>query len=124
MNEIIKQSIKKAEDDFNFCCNIIRTENYSDFDKYVDAVKTLFGYACHIKLRAKDLIFVIEDLPEDYELYKILVKQFKILVDDEDMIAKKYGGIYLKYLGERNKNQKSEDEIIKDIILTCKDRVF
>lgn len=121
MNEIIRQNIKQAEDDFSFCCNINHTQNYTDIDKHIDAIITLFSYALHLKLKVKELIFMLEDLPKEYELYKTLIGSYKNLVDDENMIAKKYGVIYLKYLGELNKGRVNEDEIIREIIFKCED---
>lgn len=121
MDEIIKQNIKQAEDDFFFCCNINHTQNYHEIDKHVDAIVTLFTYALHLKLKVKDLIFILEDLPKEYELYKTLIGSYKKLVDDENMIARKYGVIYLKYLSELNKGRTDEDEIIREIILKCED---
>ncbi len=121
MDEIIKQNIKQAEDDFSFCCNVNHTQNYTDIEKHVDAIVTLFTYALHLKLKVKDLIFILEDLPIKYELYKTLIGSYKNLVNDENMIARKYGVIYLKYLGEINKGRKNEDEIIREIIFKCED---
>ena len=121
MNEIVKQNIQQAENDFAFCCNINYINNYTDIDKHVDAITTLFTYALHLKLRVKDLIFMLEDLPQEYELYKILIGSYKKIVNDENMIARKYGAIYLKYLSEVNKGRTDEGEIIREIIFKCED---
>lgn len=121
MNEILRQNIKQAEDDFSFCCNVNHTKNYTDIEKHIDAIVTLFTYALHLKLKVKELISILENLPKEYELYKTLIGSYKNLVDDENMVARKYGAIYLKYLGERNKGREDEDEIIREIIFKCED---
>lgn len=121
MNDIIRENIKKAEDDFSFCCNINYTKNYADIDKHIDAIVTLFTYALHLKLKVKDLIFMLEDLPKEYELYKTLIGSYKKFVSDENMIARKYGVIYLKYLSEIHRGRENEDEIIREIIFKCED---
>jgi len=112
MDEIIKKNIKQAEDDFYFCCNINHAQNYNNIDKHIDAIVTLFTYALHLRLKVKDLIFIIEDLPKEYELYKTLIGLHKSVVNDKNMIARKYGAIYLTYLGEINRGRTNEDEIM------------
>ncbi|MBU1657744.1 hypothetical protein KKG72_01685 [bacterium] len=121
MNEIVQDYIKKAEEDFSYACNVVHTKNYNAIDRHVDAIKTIFIYSCHSKLKVKDLIFLFETLPRDYELYKTLIDPFKAFAGDENMIAKKYGAIYLKYISEKGKGRDNEDEIIREIIFKCED---
>lgn len=121
MDEIIKKNIKQAEDDFYFCCNINHAQSYNSIDKHIDAIVTLFTYALHLQLKVKDLIFILEDLPKEYELYKTLIGMHKNVVNDTNMIARKYGAIYLIYLGEINKGRTNEDEIIREIIFKCEE---
>ncbi len=124
MKQTILDGIKSAEEDLITTFNTLSSKEQSNAVYiHVLAVQALFTNFLYFKVPARTLIYVLEDLKPTSKLYEILIQPYMMIVDDVNMIAKKYGAMYLMYLGEKSKGL-DDLEIIDNIFYSCEKREF
>ena len=119
MKQIIMDSIQSAEEDFITKFNALNSREQSNtVYTHILAVEVLFANSLYFKIPARTLIYALELLDSSTKLYSVLIAPYMKIVEDIDVIAKKYGAMYLIYLGEKSKGM--EDlEIINNIFYSC-----
>jgi len=120
MKTLIKNSLLASQEDFIHTFNALSSKEQSN-SVYIHilAVRVLFSNFLYYKLQVRALIAGFEEMDKNTSLYQILIEPYLKIVDDKSVIIKKYGAMYLIYLGEKSKGFKDE-EIIDKIFYSCK----
>ena len=93
-----------------------REHEECDMKLHAIALITLFNFALNLQLTGKDLIELLYDLNEERRLHQVLISPFLMLLDDRELICRKYGHSYLLFLSE--KAQGKDDEEIMKVLFT------
>ena len=119
MNDLIKNSLLGTSEDFIHTFNTLSSKEQSNkVYIHILAVRLLFSNFLYHKLQVRALMSGFDMIDEKSALYPILIKPYLKIVDDKSMIAKKYGAMYLMYLGEKSKGF-GDEEIIDNIFYSC-----
>jgi hypothetical protein len=112
--------VNSAEDEFRYVYNMELNDQQRNSTLMVHstAIVILFNRFLHLRLRVQEVVQALIRLPEWTELFKILIAPFLSLVDDVEVIARKYGKVYLQYLSEKAKG-KEDEEIVMTIFKNC-----
>ena len=114
--------IEKADEEYRYICNIelSEKEKTSQLTLHKIALIVLFEHFLHEKLRVKEVLRALQAMPEEMGLYHIMIRPYLSITNDTELIVRRYGSVYLRYLSEKGQG-KSEDEIMLSIFTGCSD---
>jgi len=115
------QILSLMEDDFRFDSKLTMDTKESYQTLHQMAVLIICQHALHHKLKVKELRTILCDIPQDYYLHEYLIKPYLHLVNDIDIIAKKYGAMYLTFLSEKHQGLENDKYIVDNMFDTCED---
>lgn len=115
------QQLSLMEDAFRFESKLTMDTKGSYQTLHQMAVLVVLQHALHFKLKVKELINLLTDMPNEYYLYEYLIKPYLHLVDDVELIAKKYGAMYLTFLSEKHQGIENDKYIVDNMFNTCED---
>ena len=115
------QQLSIMEDAFRFESKLTMDTDKSYQALHQMAVLVVFQHALHFQLKVKELITLLIQTPNDYYLYEYLVKPYLHLTDDPELIAKKYGAMYLTFLSEKHQGIENDKYIVDNMFNNCEE---
>lgn len=110
----------KVQDEFEYFYNFSATSEQKEDKLYLhyNALEILFNISLFYSLSSKDIRELLSLLVPTSNLYIVLLKEYKKITDDYEIIYKKYAKMYLEFLGGKQ-NGKSDQEILTSFYKGC-----